>query len=151
MPKWVKKWTVPSNSNPDKSYVVSQAEDGTWGCSCPHWKFRRQECSHIAHIQATKPDPNGEVKPKPTIIPAKVFKPTYKPESNELWMPLIPLNPNSVNVTATICYVAMKYGYSITELRDRYHLPSSWTKETILNHIEKYGEYELPKDYYDKW
>lgn len=49
--KWVKQWDVPSHSNPKKKYVVSKADDGTFGCDCPVWKFRRQECKHIEQVK----------------------------------------------------------------------------------------------------
>jgi len=34
------------------NYIVSETLDGEWQCSCPHWKFRRQECSHIRKAQS---------------------------------------------------------------------------------------------------
>lgn len=49
--KWIEKWNVTSESNPNKTYVVSLSELGIWGCSCPVWKFRRQECKHIQQIK----------------------------------------------------------------------------------------------------
>jgi len=50
--KWVSRWYVKSHSS-DREYVVSLADDGeTWGCSCPHWKFRRAECKHIREVKA---------------------------------------------------------------------------------------------------
>jgi len=137
--RWVKKWTVLSNSDPDKYYTVSQADDGTCGCSCRHWIFRRKECSHIAYIKTTKPEPNSKPRPKPTIIPAKVSKPTYDEKDNLLLMPLIHLDPYDISTTALICYVAMQYGYTITELRERYHLPQSWTKRAIIEYVESRG------------
>lgn len=48
---WVKKWTVPSNTETGKEYIVSQDEDGNYGCSCPVWKFQRKECKHIQYIR----------------------------------------------------------------------------------------------------
>ena len=48
---WVKKYKVLSDK--DDKYVVSQKEDGTWGCSCPKWKFqrgRREDCHHISYV-----------------------------------------------------------------------------------------------------
>jgi hypothetical protein len=97
------------------------------------------------------PQPDGKLKPRPEIRPAKVRKPTYNENDNTLMVPLIPLNALGTHVTATICYVAMKYGYTITELRERYHLPATWTKKAILRYIEKYGLYEFPEGYYDRW
>lgn len=50
--QWVKRWECPSESNPTKSYVVAQNKDGEWGCGCPVWIYRRQECKHIRHVLA---------------------------------------------------------------------------------------------------
>lgn len=47
---WVRKWTVPSNSNPNKTYIVAQDNKGQFGCSCPAWKFHRKQCKHIQRI-----------------------------------------------------------------------------------------------------
>jgi hypothetical protein len=54
---WVAKWDVASYSDPDKEYTVAVRKDGTWGCSCPRWKFRRAdlpngECKHIEYLKA---------------------------------------------------------------------------------------------------
>lgn len=54
MAKWVKTWEVEawsSSRGEIKSYRVSIGLKGEWGCSCPHWKFRREECKHIREIQ----------------------------------------------------------------------------------------------------
>lgn len=48
--QWVKRWSVPSESNPSKSYVVAQNREGEFGCSCPVWIFRRKECKHIRNV-----------------------------------------------------------------------------------------------------
>ena len=52
MANWIKKWTVPSSSDPKKTYTVSQADDGTFGCSCPAWTRMRRECKHIKEVKA---------------------------------------------------------------------------------------------------
>jgi len=49
MARWIKKWAVKGSGN--NTYTVSQAEDGTWGCSCPHWIHRRAVCKHIRQVQ----------------------------------------------------------------------------------------------------
>ena len=51
MAKWVQSFEVPSTSG-DGTYVVSLDKTGSWGCSCPHWKFRRVSCKHILSVQA---------------------------------------------------------------------------------------------------
>jgi hypothetical protein len=48
--KWVSKWRVQSTSDDEKTYIVSQAEDGSYGCSCPQWRFRHSECKHIREV-----------------------------------------------------------------------------------------------------
>jgi len=49
--KWIRKWRVPSHREGGGVYVVAQADDGTYGCSCPAWKFRRIECKHIRSVK----------------------------------------------------------------------------------------------------
>lgn len=54
MSKWVRSWEVPSSSSPDKEpYIVSQAETGEFGCTCPRWRLNRNrpECRHIRLIK----------------------------------------------------------------------------------------------------
>jgi hypothetical protein len=46
MANWIRKWSVTKEAN-GKQYVVSEADDGSWGCSCPVWTFKRQFCKHI--------------------------------------------------------------------------------------------------------
>lgn len=51
MAKWIKKWKVNSSSS-DRIYTVAIDKNGNYGCSCPAWKFRRQECKHIKSVKA---------------------------------------------------------------------------------------------------
>lgn len=46
---WIKTWKVMGSSN--NTYNVGLSKDGNYGCSCPAWKFRRQECRHIRDIK----------------------------------------------------------------------------------------------------
>jgi len=48
--KWIKKWNIESESG-NGNYVVSLSDENEWGCSCPVWKFRRQECKHIKRVK----------------------------------------------------------------------------------------------------
>ena len=54
-PIWVEKWDVPSETHPDKHYVVSKDVHGEYGCSCPHWTMRLSgtggECKHIKALK----------------------------------------------------------------------------------------------------
>jgi len=45
------KWTIPSSSDPSKSYTVSLTDDGQYECSCPQWIYRRRECKHIQQVK----------------------------------------------------------------------------------------------------
>ena len=48
---WIARYSVES-SNGDKLYTVAKKDDGTWGCTCPVFKFRHIECKHIQAVQA---------------------------------------------------------------------------------------------------
>lgn len=63
---WVAKWFVSSHSNPDKEYTVAVRRDGTWGCSCPRWKFRRADlpnghCKHIDYLRSRMLQSGGDL------------------------------------------------------------------------------------------
>ena len=48
--KWIKKWRVIKSDG--KGYwIVSLSDENTWGCSCPAWVYRRQECKHIKAVK----------------------------------------------------------------------------------------------------
>lgn len=54
--QWIQRWEVPSRSDSGKSYTVGRKADGTFGCSCPAWKFAKApkpDCDHIISIQDT--------------------------------------------------------------------------------------------------
>lgn len=145
MPKWIKKWQVPSSSG-NGTYVVSLAKDGTaYGCSCPVWKFRRQECHHIKAVKNGQ-FKDGEIK-KPEYRLAKVYTPTFDEKKNELLIPLVAFG--EVNMEATICFLMLEYGYSMSEIKEIRRLPSGWTAKAIQNHIETYGKTVYPENHYE--
>jgi hypothetical protein len=50
--------SVPSSSNPDKSYTVTFYADGSKWCGCPAFKFQRKpvadrSCKHTDFVAAT--------------------------------------------------------------------------------------------------
>ena len=143
MSKWVQKWAVPSSSS-DKEYVVAVDKDGNYGCSCPVWKFRRQECHHI---QAVKGGDGEAVKEKPQYILAVVDKPIYDEKENKLYIPLVGI-PDALMMEATICFYLLKHGYSMGEIREIRRIPPSWTVRAIKAHIERHGEAEYPEGWY---
>ena len=44
------RYSVPRSSG-DKTWTVSQTARGDWQCSCPVWRFKREQCKHIAAVQ----------------------------------------------------------------------------------------------------
>lgn len=152
------RWEVPSDSQPDKKYVVS-IRNGEWQCSCPVWIFRRQECKHIKRMK------NGEydqkklmIKGTPKYVLAKVLKPTYDEEKNELLIPLIPFCPEErekyyarLHMEATIIFEMLEHGYTMQGIRIlRVHTPKEWTARTVRAYIEEHGKCVYPDDYYDR-
>lgn len=145
--KWVKRWEVIGSD--DHHWIVAQDKDGNWGCSCPRWKFKREECHHIqwikgnggTHSEAQKP------KPKPSYVLATVSKPIFKEDTNELFIPLVGV-PDAMMMEATICYNLLKYGYSMGEVREMRRIPSQWSVRAITEHVRKHGEAEYPEGWY---
>jgi predicted nucleic acid-binding Zn finger protein len=72
---WVECYLVPSQSDPNRSYVVSKKRDGTWACSCPRWIFKREDCKHIHELKWYL---SSTTTPVPTIeyieVPEKLRK-----------------------------------------------------------------------------
>jgi hypothetical protein len=53
---WVNRWEITSMTS-DRTYVVGQKVDGTWGCDCAAWKFHKAPkppCKHILKVQAVE-------------------------------------------------------------------------------------------------
>jgi len=130
---WVKKWHIKSESS-NKEYVVSLSDENTWGCSCPAWKFRRQECKHIIRVKLN-PERYETEKPfkKPEYILAMVEKPTYKEKENKLLIPLIRIEPYDYKMEALICYTMAKYGYLWKEIKEIRNLSDIWTLTKVKN------------------
>lgn len=146
--KWVKRWKVPSSSG-NGDYTVAIDKDGNYGCSCPVWKFRRQECHHIKLVKLG--NLQAEVnRSLPQYILAKVNKPIYNEAKNELLIPLIAI-PDACMMEATICFYMLKYGYSMGQIQEIRHLPSHWTRKAIMAYVEKHGEVEYPEGWYNPW
>ena len=139
--KWIKKWKVKSSSR-NGYYVVAIDKDGNYGCSCPVWKFRRKECHHIIKVKQSRSE-EIVVTGRPEAISAKVTKPIFK--DGKILYPLVPIEPFDTHMEATIVSFMLKHGWSITEIKERRHLPNSWTKRAVLDYIEKYGMKEYKK------
>jgi hypothetical protein len=139
--KWVKKWRVP-RSKGDGTWVVSRADDESWGCSCPRWKFHREQCHHILAVQQN-PDAYDADHPKelPEIIPGNVEACTVI--DGRCLHPLIPIPDNGT--LATIVYDLLKMGYSFGRIKTRFEMiPRQWTAKAVLAHVEAYGRVLSP-------
>lgn len=139
MSKWIKKWQVPKSSG-DSFWVVSQGELGEWGCSCPRWKFKREQCHHIQAVK-TNPmayDANNPVV-LPEIVPGNVEEVTMT--KKYCLHPLVPLDGMGSEVLATILFDCLQLGYSWGILKKRFSnlVPRSWTQKAVIAHIENSG------------
>jgi hypothetical protein len=135
--KWVKKWHIKSESS-NREYVVSLSDENTWGCSCPAWKFRRQECKHIVRVKLN-PERYKEIEdqlPKPEYVLAVVDRPTFKEKENKLLIPLIRIEPYDVKMEAIICYTMAKHGYKWKEIAEIRNLSSAWTLTKVKEYYE---------------
>jgi len=137
MPKWIEKWKVPRSSG-EGTWTVSRAEDGTWGCSCPRWKFRREQCHHIQAVQAN-PSAHEEGSPSlPEIVPGYVE--AVEIVEGVCLHPLIPLNQWSTDVLATIVYDLLELGYSFGVIKDRFRMiPKEWRVDAVRTHVQRWG------------
>ena len=53
----IQQWQVTSTTNTSKDYTVSKRIDGTYSCSCPHWRFHKAPkpvCKHIAALRVDR-------------------------------------------------------------------------------------------------
>lgn len=138
--RYIKQWQVPSSTG-SGTWTVSLDKNGAYSCSCPRWKFKREDCKHIQDARGGGYDNN--MVNKPQIVLGIIEKPVFKQAKNELWVPLVKFG--DTNMEATICYTMLKYGYSISEVREIRRRPSSWTADAIKDHIRRHGEAEYPK------
>lgn len=143
--KWVKRWKVPKSKG-DGEWTVAQDKDGNYGCNCPIWRFSRKECHHIKQIKANGANALQE---KPKYILANVAKPKLIKETNELYIPLVAI-PDAHMMEATICFYLLKYGYSMSEIRQIRRIPKEWTAEAIQNHVQAHGEAEYPPSWFQR-
>lgn len=143
MAKWKQKWEVP-RSQGEGVWVVSQAEDGNWGCSCPRWKFKREHCHHIVAVQQNA---DAYAKDRPTPLPEIVPGNVEECEVVEGYClhPLIPLDGRGTGVLATIVYDLLKMGYSFGQIKSRFSMvPREWTAQAVLGYVESRGRTLCP-------
>lgn len=144
--RWIRKWEARGSKG--ATWTVSQDNEGNFGCSCPVWKFQRQECKHIQEIKGLLEyqkthglaDTGTE---KPKYVLAMVGKPTFNEEKNELLIPLVRFG--DMHMEATICHHMLKRGYTMHEIRElRHNTPPGLNAGIIRQYMEVYGEAEYP-------
>lgn len=135
--RWVRRWKVPgSNGN---EWTVAVDEAGNYGCSCPRWKFKREECHHIMQVKAGAVT-EAEISSRPKYVLAMVETPILK--DGELFIPLVAIG--DTDMEATICYTMLENGYSMGEIKEMRHIPRNWTAKAITAHVERYGKAVRP-------
>ena len=50
--RWIERFAVSSQTIEGREYVVARDQAGEWGCSCPHWIYRRGQCKHIQTVRS---------------------------------------------------------------------------------------------------
>lgn len=126
---WVKKWEVEGSTG--NIYTVSIDKNNNYGCSCPVWKFRRQECKHIAQVKL-----NGGQKIKdPKILFAKVKQVRVKDDA--ILVPLCPFN--DAHFSATIAYDLVKLGVPPQKIKFYNNCVKDNSIKAIKDYIEAHG------------
>jgi len=101
--EWIKKYNVPGSNS--AVWTVGIDKDGNYGCSCPVWKFKRQECKHIKSVKDNVflAEENKSAEPFRTAQPGNVGEVTIK--DNIVLYPLVPLGwPYTAHLICTIIY-----------------------------------------------
>lgn len=135
--RWATRWKVPGSNG--QTWTVAQAHDGSWGCSCPIWRFRRQECHHITFIKSNRPACEKPIT-RPEYVLANVDRPTLK--ADKLLIPLV--CPGNTHQEATVCASLLEHGYSMGEVREMRHIPREWTATAIRGYVTTHGEAAFP-------
>jgi hypothetical protein len=93
---WIRKWNVDASNG--GTWTVGVKADGSYGCSCPAWKFAKAPKPDCRHIEFVKTNPScSEAKPR-RIVLANVSEVT--PNGDEdLLTPLIPFGDLHFSLT----------------------------------------------------
>jgi len=126
---WVKKWKVEGSTG--NVYTVSVDKNNNYGCSCPVWKFRRQECKHIAQVKLN----GGQEVKEQKILFAKVRQVQVKDDA--ILVPLCPFD--DAHFSATIAYDLAKLGVSLQKIKDYNNCVKDNSIKAIKDYIEAHG------------
>ncbi len=132
--KWVRRWQVAASNG--GTWTVAQDKDGGWGCSCPVWKFKRQECHHIAAIKRDPSRPEEITEPIFEYRLAMIDRPQRK--GDMLLIPLVVVG--NTHQEATVCDFLLGEGWPMGTIRQRRHIPSQWTAQAIRGYVDEHGQ-----------
>ncbi len=135
--KWVKRWKVEgSNGN---IWTVAIDKDGNYGCSCPIWKFKREECHHILQI---KNNGGEEIKVR-HAQPGNVGEVMI--DGDIVLYPLVPI-PSGADLPATIVYDLNRAGVDPLQVRDYMkRMFRTASLKQIIAHVEEHGRFVYSK------
>jgi hypothetical protein len=102
---WIRKWSVPASAG--GSWTVSLKHDGTYGCSCPAWKFAKGPKPDCRHIEFVRANPSYGEQAFKRIVLANVREVTHG-ENDVLLTPLVPLG--DLHFSLTVAYDLARMG-----------------------------------------
>jgi hypothetical protein len=136
--KWIKSWQVKSESG-NGVYTVSLSDTGEYGCSCPVWKFKREECKHIRYVKDFNPTGESQYDGK-EARPGNVGQVTEI--DGILLYPLVPIEPFNTHLAATIIYDLLKLGAKKEKVKDyKDKMFSRSSLKDIIEYVEIRGRY----------
>jgi len=133
MDQWLERWQVPgSNGN---TWTVARKKDGSYGCSCPAWKFARAPKADCHHILGVKMAGQAGDSPRvPEVILAHVREVHLDKDGNAL-TPLIPIG--DIHFALTVAYDLARVGVPMLYIREHYLFGNSF--KTAKSYIEHCG------------
>lgn len=137
--EWVNQWKVPSRSNLEKLYTVSEDSEGKLFCSCPASVFRKQECPHIKAVLDGAFDSQDGTEPEFILAAVNEVTPIW--EDGKVVKVHVPLMPfNDAHFKATIVSDCLRAGVSMSTLKKRkYTVAKKNSKQKILDYVEAFG------------
>ncbi len=132
---YAQSFSIASNSQPGQSYTVTRSPANDWQCTCPHWTYRRAECTHIRKAKSL-PATESIQQPEPAIVYAHVQEVTPQPDGS-LYVPLLPFG--DPHFLYTLCFDLYTHGVPWASILERYRLPQRFSKDTCVALIEQHG------------
>ena len=112
---WIRRWEVPGT---DAIWTVALKVDGSYGCSCPPWRFAKSPKPDCRHIEFIKANPSYGERPNKRIVLANVREVTLH-GNEELYTPLIPCG--DLHFSLTVACDLARYGAGPEEVNRYLH------------------------------